>query len=61
MDMNQKATIKIPGLKVVVPLKAVDLPPDLVPLEGPPGEPTLELHLEGSPIIITARSPGNVS
>jgi hypothetical protein len=48
MDMNQKATIKVPGLKVAVPLPADALPRDLVPLEGPAGEPVIELVLEGS-------------
>jgi hypothetical protein len=42
-----KATIRVPGLKVAVPLAAEALPRDLVPLEGPAGEPTLELILEG--------------
>ena len=39
--MMTKATIHVPGLKVTVPLAADALPRDLVPREGPPGEPTL--------------------
>jgi hypothetical protein len=44
-----KATIRIPGLKVAVPLAADALPRDLVPMDGPAGEPTIELGLEGGP------------
>ena len=35
-------TIRVPGLKVTVPLSAASLPRDLVPPEGPAGEPTLD-------------------
>jgi len=42
-----KATIRVPGLKVAVPLPADALPRDLVPMDGPAGEPTIELVLEG--------------
>ncbi len=38
--MTTKATIHVPGLKVTVPLAADVLPRDLVPMEGPAGEPT---------------------
>jgi len=41
------ARIQVPGLKVTVPLAAA-LPGDLVPMEGPVGEPVLDLVLEGS-------------
>ena len=44
-----KATIRVPGLKVAVPLAADVLPRDLVPKDGPAGEPTIELVLEGRP------------
>ena len=53
-----QATIRVPGLKVTVPLAADALPRDLVPLEGPAGEPTLELALEGSPLTARARLNG---
>ena len=36
-----KASIKVAGLKVKVPL-------NLVPIEGPPGEPSIELLLKWS-------------
>ena len=52
------ATIHVPGLKVVVPLAAAALPRDLVPAEGPPGEPTLELVLEGGSLTVRARLNG---
>ncbi len=51
------ATIRVPGLKVTVPLKADQLPRDLVPPEpAPVGEPMLELALEGG---FTARAKIN--
>jgi hypothetical protein len=53
-----KATIRVPGLKVTVPLAADALPRDLVPMEGPAGEPTLELVLGGSPLTVRARLNG---
>ena len=56
--MTTKATIHIPGLKVAVPLAADALPRDLVPMEGPAGEPTLELVLDGSPLTARARLNG---
>jgi hypothetical protein len=56
--VNQHATITVPSLKVVVPLKATSLPTDLVPPDGPAGEPVLELHLDGSPLIIVAKVNG---
>src|SRR3954467_2206341 len=42
-----RATIRVPGLKVAVPLPADALPRDLVPTDGPAGEPTIDLVLEG--------------
>jgi hypothetical protein len=56
--MKTKATIHVPGLKVTVPLAADALPRDLVPMEGPAGEPTLELVLDGSPLTARARLNG---
>jgi len=56
--MTTKATIHVPGLKVTVPLAADALPRDLVPMEGPAGEPTLELVLDGSPLKAQARLNG---
>src|SRR3954463_3851720 len=42
-----KATIRVTGLKVAVPLPADALPHDLVPMDGPAGEPTIDLVLDG--------------
>ena len=56
--MKNKATIHVPGLKVTVPLAADALPRDLVPMEGPAGEPTLELVLDGGPLTARARLNG---
>ena len=54
----QKATIRVPGLKVAVPLAADALPRDLVPMEGPAGEPQIELVLEGGPLTVLAKLNG---
>ena len=56
--MMTQATIHVPGLKVTVPLAADALPRDLVPMDGPAGEPTLELVLDGSPLTARARLNG---
>jgi hypothetical protein len=56
--MTTKATVHVPGLKVTVPLAADALPPDLVPMDGPAGEPTLELVLDGGPLTARARLNG---
>jgi len=56
--MMTKATIHVPGLKVTVPLAADALPRDLVPMEGPAGEPTLELVLDGGALTVRARLNG---
>jgi hypothetical protein len=52
------ATIRVPGLKVTVPLAADALPRDIVPMDGPAGEPTLELVLEGTPLTAQAKLNG---
>jgi hypothetical protein len=52
------ATIRVPGWKVTVPLSAEALPGDLVPPEGPAGEPTLDLVLEGGPLTARAKLNG---
>src|SRR5512146_3520276 len=56
--MNQRAPIKLPGLKGAVPRPAEALPRDLVPMEGPAGEPVIELVLEGSNLTAIARCNG---
>ncbi len=53
-----QATIRVPGLKVTVPLAADALPRDLVPMEGPAGEPTLELVLDDGALTVRARLNG---
>jgi hypothetical protein len=53
-----KATIQVTGLKVAVPLTADALPRDLVPMDGPAGEPMIELVLEGSPLTAVAKLNG---
>jgi hypothetical protein len=59
LPVMTKATIHVPGLKVAVPLAADALRRDLVPMDGPAGEPILELVLGGSPLTARARlNPG---
>jgi hypothetical protein len=52
------ATIQVPGLKITVPLAAAALPRDLVPMEGPAGEPVLDLVLEGGSLTVRAKING---
>ena len=47
--MMTQATIRVPGLELAVPLAAEAPPRDPVPTDGPAGEPTLGLVLDGSP------------
>ncbi len=54
----KSATITVPGLKVTVPLAASELPGDLVPMDGPAGDPVLDLVLEGGPLTVRARLNG---
>ena len=56
--MMKHATIRVPGLKVAVPLPADAIPRDLVPMEGPAGEPVIELVLEGSSLTALAKLNG---
>ena len=56
--MTTTATIHVPGLKVTVPLAADALPRDLVPPDGPAGDPVLDLVLEGGALTVRARLNG---
>src|SRR3954462_1173380 len=56
--MMKTATIQVPSLKVTVPLAADALPGDLVPMDGPAGEPALDLALEGGALTVRARLNG---
>jgi hypothetical protein len=56
--VTKHATIRVPGLKVAVPLPADAIPQDLVPMEGPAGEPVIELVLEGSTLTVLAKLNG---
>jgi hypothetical protein len=56
--MTTKATLRVPGLKVSLPLPADALPRDLVPVDGPAGEPVLEVALEGSTLTAVAKLNG---
>ena len=53
-----KATIRVPGLKVAVPLAGDALPRDLVPMEGPAGEPFIDLVLDGGSLTARAKVNG---
>jgi hypothetical protein len=52
------ATLQVPGLKVAVPLAGETLPRDLVPTDGPAGEPTIDVVLEGGSLTLRARLNG---
>ena len=52
------ATIHVPGLKIAIPLAADRLPRDLVPMDGPAGEPTIDLVLEGGSLTARAKLNG---
>jgi hypothetical protein len=54
----KSATIRVKGLKVAVPLRAADVPRDIVPMEGPAGEPVIDLAVEGSDLVVRARFNG---
>ena len=56
--MTTTATIQVPALKVTVPLAADALPRDLVPRDGPAGEPVLDLVLEGGSLTVRAKLNG---
>src|SRR4028118_496708 len=56
--MTKTATIHVPGLKVTIPLAADALPRDLVPPEGPAGDPVLDLVLEGGALTVRAKLNG---
>jgi hypothetical protein len=56
--MMKQATIRVAGLKVAVPLGPDALPRDLVPMDGPAGEPVLELVLEGGSLTALAKLNG---
>jgi uncharacterized protein YfaQ (DUF2300 family) len=55
---KQHATLTVPSLKVAVPLRASQLPADLVPADGPAGEPTIDVVLEGGSLTVRAKLNG---
>src|SRR3954451_17284414 len=54
----KSATIRVKGLKVAVPLQADAVPRDLVPMDGPAGEPAIVIALEGSSLLVRAKFNG---
>jgi len=56
--VTRTATIQVPTLKVTVPLADDALPRDLVPTDGPAGEPVLDLVLEGGSLTVRAKLNG---
>src|ERR1700712_63361 len=56
--MTKTARIQVPSLKVTVPMSAATLPRDLVPMEGPAGEPTFDIVLEGGSLTVRAKING---
>jgi hypothetical protein len=55
---KQHATITVPFFKLAVPLRAAQLPPGLVPADGPAGEPTIDVVLEGGSLTVRAKLNG---
>jgi hypothetical protein len=55
---GRSATIRVPGWKVAVPLAADALPRDLVPMEGPAGDPSIDLALDGGSLVARAKVNG---
>ena len=51
---QQHATIRLKGLKVATPIAADEVPLDLVPPDGPAGNPAITLELEGVGPVCTA-------
>src|SRR3954453_17781527 len=54
----KSATIRVKGLKVAIPLRAAEVPRDLVSMDGPAGEPVIDLAVEGSNLVVRARLNG---
>jgi hypothetical protein len=52
--MAKHATIRLKGLKVATPIAADAVPVDLVPPDGPAGNPSITLELEGVGPVCTA-------
>jgi hypothetical protein len=52
--MAKHATIRLKGLKVLQPIPAELVPVDLVPADGPAGNPAITLELEGVGPVCTA-------
>ncbi|MBV8611448.1 MAG: hypothetical protein JO034_28895 [Singulisphaera sp.] len=52
--MAKHATIRLKGLKVMQPIPAELVPRDLVPPDGPAGNPAITLELEGVGPVCTA-------
>ena len=52
--MTKHATIRLRGLKVATPIPADRCPRDLVPADGPAGNPSITLELEGVGPVCTA-------
>jgi hypothetical protein len=56
--MTKHATIRLKGLKVATPIAADAVPLDLVPPDGPAGNPTVTLELEGLGPVCTCQLNG---
>jgi hypothetical protein len=56
--VTQTATLTVPSLKLAVPLRAAQLPPGLVPADGPAGDPVIDVVLEGGSLTVRAKLNG---
>src|SRR5262249_20231597 len=50
--------MNVPSLKVTIPMSAATLPRDLVPMEGPAGDPAIDFVLEGGSLTVRAKING---
>lgn len=53
-----EANIQVKKIKLTAVVKPEEIPRDVIPMEGPAGELTLHLGLEGSPICLMAKLNG---
>lgn len=53
-----EANIQVKKIKLTAVVKPEEIPRDVIPMEGPAGELTLHLGLEGSPIGLMAKLNG---
>ena len=56
--MSKTAKMTVGSIKIAVPVAASALPRDLVPMDGPTGEPFIDVALEGGALTVRAKVNG---